>query len=235
MLKLLNVSAGYGELEVLHRVSLAVPAGAVVSLLGANSAGKTTTVHTVLGMVRAQEGQVFFEDVDITQHPTASIVALGIGLVPEGRRVFGGMTVQENLFMGAYINRGPGMVKAGLDRVFELFPRLAERRRQLAGTLSGGEQQMLAIGRALMGNPKLILMDEPSMGLAPVLVDRVFDAVSAINRQGVTLLLVEQSASMALAISQFAYVLQGGRIVFSGAPEVLKKQSQLEAAYLGGS
>jgi branched-chain amino acid transport system ATP-binding protein len=235
MLKLSDVVAGYGPLQVLRRVSLEVQQGEIVCLLGGNAAGKSTTLKTVLGLLRPSAGSVALEGERIDRLPTEDIVRRGIALVPESRRLFARMTVWENLAMGAYSRRGapPGEIDQDLERVYALFPRLKERTGQHAGTMSGGEQQMLAIGRALMARPRLMLLDEPSMGLAPVLVEQVFDIIQAINRQGTTILVVEQNAAVALAIAHRGYVLQDGHIVMQGAAAELLDADDIRRAYLG--
>jgi branched-chain amino acid transport system ATP-binding protein len=234
LLRLTDVHTYYGHIHALQGVSLDVRTGEIVTLLGANGAGKTTTLKTIHGLLHAAQGQIEFDGRDITRMPAHEHVGVGIGQSPEGRRIFSRMTVHENLQMGAYSRRD----KAGLDddfrRVFELFPRLAERRTQHGGTLSGGEQQMLAIGRALMTRPKLLLLDEPSMGLAPILVEQIFSIIEDINRQGTTILLVEQNALMALRVADRGYVLQTGRIVRSGAASDLLEDEEVKKAYLGG-
>jgi branched-chain amino acid transport system ATP-binding protein len=235
MLSLHGVQAGYGPVSVLRGIDLQVERGEIVCLLGGNAAGKTTTLKCVLNMVRRSAGKVEFEGQPLDRAPTESVVARGIALVPESRRIFARMSVWENLAMGAYVrNKAPRQeFEADLDRVHALFPRLKERTSQPAGTLSGGEQQMLAIGRALMARPRLLLMDEPSMGLAPTLVEQVFDIIQTINRQGVTILLVEQNAAMALSIAQRGYVLQDGRIAVHGPAPRLLADDHIRRAYLG--
>jgi len=235
MLKLDNVAASYGPIEVLRRVSLEVQRGEIVCLLGGNAAGKSTTLKTILGMLRPSDGSVALDEQRIDRLPTEDIVRRGIALVPESRRIFARMTVWENLAMGAYSRRGaaPADFAEDLERVYALFPRLGERAAQHGGTLSGGEQQMLAIGRALMARPRLLLMDEPSMGLAPVLVEQVFDIIQTINRQGTTILVVEQNAAVALSIAHRGYVLQDGRIVMQGAAAALLDEGHIRRAYLG--
>jgi branched-chain amino acid transport system ATP-binding protein len=235
MLSLTDVVAGYGPLQVLRRVSLEVQRGEIVCLLGGNAAGKSTTLKTVLGLLRPSAGSVVLEGERIDRLATEDIVRRGIALVPESRRIFARMTVWENLAMGAYSRRGTpaGEIDQDLERVYELFPRLKERTSQHAGTMSGGEQQMLAIGRALMARPRLMLLDEPSMGLAPVLVEQVFDIIQAINRQGTTILVVEQNAAVALAIAHRGYVLQDGHIVMQGAAAELLDADEIRRAYLG--
>ncbi|HEY7761253.1 MAG TPA: ABC transporter ATP-binding protein [Burkholderiales bacterium] len=235
MLKLQDVAASYGPIEVLRQVSLEVQRGEIVCLLGGNAAGKSTTLTTVLGMLRPSGGSVALDDQRIDRLPTEDIVRRGIALVPESRRIFARMTVWENLAMGAYSRRdaAPADFAEDLERVYTLFPRLGERAAQHGGTLSGGEQQMLAIGRALMARPRLLLMDEPSMGLAPVLVEQVFDIIQTINRQGTTILVVEQNAAVALSIAHRGYVLQDGRIVMQGAAAALLDEDHIRRAYLG--
>jgi branched-chain amino acid transport system ATP-binding protein len=235
MLSLTDVVAGYGPLQVLRRVNLEVRQGEIVCLLGGNAAGKSTTLKTVLGLLRPSAGSVALEGERIDRLATEDIVRRGIALVPESRRIFARMTVWENLAMGAYSRRGasPGEIDQDLERVYGLFPRLKERTSQHAGTMSGGEQQMLAIGRALMARPRLMLLDEPSMGLAPVLVEQVFDIIQAINRQGTTILVVEQNAAVALAIAHRGYVLQDGHIVMQGAAAELLDADDIRRAYLG--
>jgi branched-chain amino acid transport system ATP-binding protein len=235
VLKLADVVAHYGALLVLQKVALEVNRGEIVCLLGGNAAGKTTTLKSILGLVRPSAGTVELEGERIDRLATESIVKRGIALVPEARRIFARMTVWENLAMGAYPRRkeAAGDFAADLDRVCALFPRLKERAQQHGGTLSGGEQQMLAIGRALMARPRLLLMDEPSMGLAPAMVDQVFDIIQAINGQGTTILVVEQNAAVALSIAHRGYVLQGGQIVMQGAADALLKEDHVRRAYLG--
>jgi len=234
VLRLTDVHTYYGRIHALQGISLEVHLGEIVTLLGANGAGKTTTLKTIHGLMHPKVGKIEFDGADITHVPAHLLVRRGIGQAPEGRRIFARMTVMENLQMGAYTRTGKDDLNADFDRVFELFPRLRERRTQAGGTLSGGEQQMLAIGRALMTRPKLLLLDEPSMGLAPILVQQIFSIISDINRQGTTILLVEQNALMALGVAQRGYVLQTGRIVRSGAASALLADPEVQAAYLGG-
>jgi branched-chain amino acid transport system ATP-binding protein len=235
LLQLDSVMAYYGPIRALNNVSISIEAGEIVCLLGGNASGKSTTMKTILGMVRAASGSVQFGGERIDRLPTQSIVARGISLVPEARRLFGRMTVRENLMMGAFSRRRESTedLNADYDRVFGLFPRVKERLEQYAGTLSGGEQQMVAIGRALMARPKLLLMDEPSMGLAPVFVDQVFDIIRSINQQGTTILVVEQNAAVALSIAHRGYVLQGGRIVGADRADALLASDEIRRAYLG--
>ncbi len=233
MLQLENVSSGYGPVQVLSQVSLEVRAGEIVCLLGANAAGKTTTMKTILGSVRPRNGSIRFLGERIDGLPTNRIVRLGISPVPEGRRVFARMTVRENLEVGTYSRADRSDMAEDFDRVLALFPVLAERADQLAGTLSGGEQQMLAMGRALMARPKLICMDEPSMGLAPLFVEKVFDTIVHLASAGSTILLIEQNAHMALSIAHRGYILEAGRIVLHDTAERLLKNELVLKAYLG--
>jgi len=234
MLTLANVDAGYGASQVLHDVSLRVGEGEIVALLGANAAGKTTTMKTIFGLVRARHGTITFDGKEIQRTPTSVIVKSGLALVPEARRIFPRMTVHENLLMGAYSRSDISELGKDIEQVQILFPRLKERTSQIAGTLSGGEQQMLAMGRALMARPRLICMDEPSMGLSPILVQTVFDTIQQIRRQGVTVFLVEQNAFMALNVADRGYVLQQGRIVLSDTGQNLLNNDLVRRAYLGG-
>jgi branched-chain amino acid transport system ATP-binding protein len=231
VLELRDLHVGYGAIEALKGIDLVVHDREVVTLLGANGAGKTTTLRAISGLLRPREGAVYFHGERIDGVPPHEVVALGLGHVPEGRRVFPVMTVLENLQMGAY--RFRGVSKDDLDRIFELFPVLAERRSQHAGTLSGGEQQMLAIGRAMMGRPRLLLLDEPSMGLAPLIVAQIFEIIREINLQGTTILLVEQNAAQALKLADRGYVLETGAMVMSESASVLLNDPRVRAAYLG--
>jgi len=233
LLELDNVSVNYGTIEALTGISLTVNEGEIVALIGANGAGKSTALWTISGLIRPRRGRIVFAGRDITRMSPSRIVALGISHVPEGRRVFATMSVQENLEMGAYVAKGGRKTREAMERVFGRFPRLLERRRQLAGTLSGGEQQMLAIGRALMSRPKLLLMDEPSMGLAPMLVREIFSIIRELNEQGTTILLVEQNAHMALSVARRGYVLETGQITLTGPAEELAGNPDVRRAYLG--
>ena len=232
MLRVQSIDVAYGEIRALKGVGLEVGRGEIVTLLGNNGAGKTTTLKTISGLLHPTQGSITLEDESLVGVPPHAIVARGVAHVPEGRRIFNRLTVRENLVMGAYL-RSDGGITGDLDRVFALFPRLAERIAQVAGTLSGGEQQMLAIGRALMASPRLLLLDEPSMGLAPVLVEQIVDTITDINRQGMTILLVEQNAAMALSIAHRGYVLETGSIVLAGTAAELADNSDVRRAYLG--
>jgi branched-chain amino acid transport system ATP-binding protein len=232
LLELHDIHTYYGNIEALKGVSLEVEEGEVVTLIGSNGAGKSTTLRSISGLTPPREGSIQFEGREIGETPAQDIVRLGISQSPEGRHCFARMTVRENLDLGAYLRRDAD-VTSDLDRVFELFPRLKERERQKAGTMSGGEQQMLAIGRALMGNPKLLLLDEPSMGLAPILVERIYETVAEINRQGTTILLVEQNANFALGVSNRAYVLETGKIALTDESAKLRENPEVQKAYLG--
>jgi len=234
LLELVDVRVHYGKVEALKGVSLQVGEGEIVSLIGANGAGKTTTLKTISGLRAVSSGAIRLKGRDITHVPGHQRVRLGLSQAPEGRGIFPGMTVLENLEMGVYAHRNGQKSKAELDRVLQMFPRLAERRGQPGGTLSGGEQQMLAIGRALMARPEVLLLDEPSMGLAPMLVAQIFEIISDINQQGTTILLVEQNAAMALARAHRAYVLETGRIVKTADAGELLHDPEVKAAYLGG-
>jgi branched-chain amino acid transport system ATP-binding protein len=232
LLEVENIAVHYGKIAALKDVSLTVDAGEIVALIGANGAGKTTTLKTISGLRSLSAGRISFDGRDISRMPGHRRVVIGIGQAPEGRGIFPGMSVQENLLMGAYTRRGGRDNE--LAEVYELFPRLAERRAQAGGTMSGGEQQMLAIGRALMGRPKVLLLDEPSMGLAPMLVNQIFSIISEINRRGTTVLLVEQNAQQALQLADRAYVLETGRVVKSAPANQLLTDPEVQAAYLGG-
>ena len=234
LLELENVHVYYGNIHALKGISIQVEEGEVVAMLGANGAGKTTTLRTISGLLRPREGSVRLRGEPIDTMPPHIIVYKGVGHAPEGRRIFARLTVEENLAMGAYARNDPQGIREDLDRVFALFPRLKERISQVAGTLSGGEQQMLAIGRALMARPRILLLDEPSMGLAPVLVEQIFETLKTINTQGTTILLVEQNAYMALTIANRGYVLQTGEIALSGKAAELQANEEVRRAYLGG-
>ena len=233
MLEVKNLSVSYGAIEAVKDISFTVNAGEIVSLIGANGAGKTTTLHTITGLVPAKSGSVMNNGVDLLQTHNNKIVTLGMAHIPEGRHVFTRMSVEENLEMGAFSLKDQSDLKKDLDMVYGLFPRLKERRNQKAGTLSGGEQQMLAMGRALMSHPKTILMDEPSMGLSPKLVKEIFSIIRKLHEQGITILLVEQNAKMALSIADRAYVLETGRITMEGDAKELLNNEQVRKAYLG--
>jgi branched-chain amino acid transport system ATP-binding protein len=233
MLEVENVHAYYGNIHALKGISLSVDKGEIVTLIGANGAGKSTTLKTMSGLMRPRQGFIRLNGEDLTRYPPHQIVAKGVVQVPEGRRVFGRLTVMENLEMGAFSIKEQQVIRGNLERVFTLFPRLKERRHQVAGTLSGGEQQMLSTGRALMANPSILLMDEPSMGLAPVLVDSIFGTIGELHDTGTTILLVEQNARMALQVSTRGYVLQTGAIVLSDSAQNLWKNEMVRKAYLG--
>ncbi|HEX6271282.1 MAG TPA: ABC transporter ATP-binding protein [Anaerolineales bacterium] len=233
LLEVENIHTYYDNIQALRGVSLTVDKGEIVTLIGANGAGKTTTLRTICGLLKPREGHVRLEGEDLANYRAHEIVYKRVAMVPEGRGVFARLTVMENLEMGAFSLDGKNELKRNMERVFSLFPRLKERRSQVAGTLSGGEQQMLATGRALMASPRVLLMDEPSMGLAPVLVELIFETIQQINREGVTILLVEQNALMALAIAHRGYVLQTGEIVLKDTAENLKKNPTVQKAYLG--
>ncbi len=233
LLKVDDIHVYYGSIHAIKGVSFDVNEGEIVTLIGANGAGKSTTLNTVAGLLKPRTGSISFEGKDITGLSASKVVSLGMALCPEGRRVFQQMTVKENLEMGGY-SRPPQEIPASLENVFSRFPRLKEREKQIAGTLSGGEQQMLAMGRALMSKPKLLMLDEPSMGLAPILVEQIFDIVKELNDAGTTILLVEQNAQMALSIADRAYVLGTGRITISGGAAEVLADDRVRAAYLGG-
>jgi branched-chain amino acid transport system ATP-binding protein len=234
MLKVNDLTVHYGAIQALRGISFDVNQGEIITLIGSNGAGKTTTLHSVSNIIKKTAGTVFFEDCDITNINPDEIVKTGLIQVPEGRRIFANMSVKENLEMGAYTRKGKKEIKDEMDKVFDLFPRLRERIKQLSGTLSGGEQQMLAMGRALMSKPRLLLLDEPSMGLAPILVDEIFSIIKEINKEGTTILLVEQNAFKALAIANRAYILETGAIIKSGLASDLIKDETVKTAYLGG-
>lgn len=233
MLEVNNVHAYYGNIQALKGVSIKVEEGEVVTLIGGNGAGKTTTLRTISGLMSPRVGEIRFEGEDLSKYRAHELVSRGISMVPEGRGVFAKLTVEENLQMGAFHRNDREQIRKDIERSYELFPRLGERKTQLAGTMSGGEQQMLAVTRALMSQPRLLLMDEPSMGLAPVLVDVIFDAIKEINEDGMTILLVEQNAHMALQVANRGYVLQTGEIVLENDAKVLQKDPTVQKAYLG--
>jgi branched-chain amino acid transport system ATP-binding protein len=233
VLKLQDVESSYGEIRALKGVSLEVQAGEIVSLIGSNGAGKTTTLRTISGQLKPRAGQVFFKDQSIDKMPAHQVAALGIAHVPEGRKIFPRLTVEENLEMGAFRIKDQSLIHTNMMKVFEMFPRLEERRRQKGGTLSGGEQQMLAMGRALMSNPAILLLDEPSMGLSPLLVDHIFEVIQELNAQGMTILQVEQNALKALKIAHRGYVLQTGSVVLTGKGQDLLNNELVQEAYLG--
>lgn len=234
LLKVENIDVFYGGIHAIKDISLEVGRGEIVTLIGANGAGKSTTLRTISGILKPKKGKIFFEGEEISKKPAFKIVKSGISQVPEGRRVFSNMSVYENLELGAYARQDKDGIEADRKKVFELFPRLAERKNQNAGTLSGGEQQMLAMGRALMSRPRLLLLDEPSMGLAPLLIREIFNIIQDINETGTTVLLVEQNANMALSIADRAYVLETGRITLSGDAKELAASEEVRKAYLGG-
>lgn len=234
MLKVENLVVSYGMIEAIKGISFEVNDGEIVTLIGANGAGKTTTMHTISGLLKPASGAILLNGKDITKVPSHQIVSMGLAQVPERRRVFALETVEENLELGAYSRKDKAAIAADMEAVFEKFPRLKERRKQLAGTLSGGEQQMLAMGRALMAKPRIMLMDEPSMGLSPLLVHEIFRIIEEINKQGTTVLLVEQNAKMALGIADRAYVLETGKITLEGTGEQLANDERVRKAYLGG-
>lgn len=233
MLKVDNVNTYYGNIHALKGINLAIEQGEIVTLIGGNGAGKTTTLRTISGLIKPREGSVTLDGEDLIKYQAHEIVYKGVSMVPEGRGIFARLSVTENLEMGAFSLNSKQKIAENFDRVFTLFPRLKERRTQVAGTLSGGEQQMLATGRALMARPRLLLMDEPSMGLAPVLVELIFETIQQINKEGVTILLVEQNALMALSIAHRGYVLQTGEIVISDTATNLKENQMVQKAYLG--
>ena len=233
LLEVENVHTYYGQIHALKGVCLSVDKGEIVTLIGANGAGKSTLLKTMSGLLRPRQGSIRFDGEELTHYPPHEIVSKGVVQVPEGRRVFGRLTVTENLEMGAFAISDPRLVRENLERVFNLFPRLKDRHKQVAGTLSGGEQQMLATGRALMANPRLLLMDEPSMGLAPVLVDSIFQTIQQLYAEGTTILLVEQNARMALQVAGRGYVLQSGAVVVNDTAENLRHNEMVREAYLG--
>lgn len=233
MLEIKDLEVYYGVIQAIKGISFEVNKGEVIALIGANGAGKTTTLHTITGLISPKRGHVIFEGKDITKVPAHKIVSMGMAHVPEGRRVFAELSVYENLKMGAYTRKDKSEIEESLENIYKRFPRLKERRNQMAGTLSGGEQQMLAMGRALMSKPKIILMDEPSMGLSPILVNEIFDIIRSVSESGTTVLLVEQNAKKALSIADRAYVLETGKIALSGNAKDLLEDDSIKKAYLG--
>ena len=233
LLEVQDIQVYYGMIQALKGVSFSVNEGEVIALIGANGAGKTTTLHTVTGLLRAKSGHIIYDGQDITKVPPHKIVTMGMAHVPEGRRVFAELSVYENLKLGAYTRKDKQEIAESLERVYKSFPRLKERKNQLAGTLSGGEQQMLAMGRALMSKPRIILMDEPSMGLSPIFVNEIFDIIQEVSKSGTTVLLVEQNAKKALSIADRAYVLETGKIVLEGKASDLLNNDSIKKAYLG--
>ena len=234
MLKVTDLKVKYGMIEAIKGISFEVRDGEIVTMIGANGAGKTTTMHAISGLVKAAEGSIKLDDIELTKTPGSKIVGMGLAQVPEGRRVFAAQTVEENLKLGAYLRKDKSAIAGDMEEVYQLFPRLKERRMQPAGTLSGGEQQMLAMGRALMAKPSILLLDEPSMGLSPLLVSEIFHIIQEINDKGTTILLVEQNAKRALAIADRAYVLETGTITLEGTGEELANDERVQKAYLGG-
>ena len=234
MLEVKNLHVSYGMIDAVKGIDFQVNDGEIVSLIGANGAGKTTTMHTLSGLLKAKEGTILLDGTDLTKVKANKIVGMGLVQVPEGRRVFTQMSVEENLQLGAYLRHDKSEIAKDFRHVYELFPRLEERKKQLAGTLSGGEQQMLAMARALMSKPKVLLMDEPSMGLSPLLVKEIFAIIKDINKAGTTIFVVEQNAKMALEIADHAYVMETGKIVLSGTGKELAASSEVQKAYLGG-
>ncbi len=228
-----SVCASYGDVQALWDISLSVPSGSLVTLLGANGAGKTTTLRTICGLLPPTRGRILYDGREISGHPAHEVAALGISLVPEGRQLFPQMTVEENLLIGSYVKRARARRRANLERVYGLFPRLAERRAQVAETLSGGEQQMLAIARGLMQEPDLIMFDEPSLGLAPILVREIFEIVKELHSQGLTIFLVEQNVHYAMKIADYCYIIENGRVVQEGEPALLEQDPKVREAYLG--
>jgi ABC-type branched-chain amino acid transport systems, ATPase component len=233
MFKILNLTVGYGDVTVLREVSLEVKKGEIISLIGGNAAGKTTLLNTISGLIIQKEGEIWFEDERIDRLPAKDRVARGIIQVPEGRKLFPEMTVEDNLFMGAYVKEARNFMRDNLDKVYGLFPRLKERRKQIAGSLSGGEQQMVAIGRGLMSLPRFLMLDEPSLGLAPIIVQQMLEAIKQISEMGTTIFLVEQNVIHALSLAQRAYVMENGRIVLSGLGDELMNNEHVKKAYLG--
>ncbi len=234
MLEINEVHTYYGNIHALKGISLMVDEGEIVTLIGANGAGKSTTLNTICGLLKPRSGTVRLEEKEIHKMPAHEIIGMGVAQAPEGRRIFGRLTVRENLEIGAYIRDDDAAIQQDMERVFEIFPRLEERISQLGGTLSGGEQQMLAIGRALMAHPRVLLLDEPSMGLAPFLVDEIFRVIRQLNEEGTTILLVEQNALMAFSVASRGYVLETGRVVLEGTVDELRENPEVQKAYLGG-
>ena len=234
MLEIKDLYVRYGMIEAIKGISFEVRDGEIVTLIGSNGAGKTTTMHAISGLLKPASGSIMLDGVELTKTPNHKIVSMGLAQVPEGRRVFAQQTVEENLLLGAYARKDKDGIQKDLEHVYDLFPRLLERKKQLAGTLSGGEQQMLAMARALMSRPKILLMDEPSMGLSPLLVKEIFHIIQDINKDGTTILLIEQNAKMALAIADRAYVLETGKISLEGTGEELSASEEVRKAYLGG-
>jgi branched-chain amino acid transport system ATP-binding protein len=233
LLEVKDVHTYYGNIEALKGISIEVEEGECVTLIGSNGAGKSTTLRSISGLTPPRQGSIRFQDREITETPPQEIVSMGVALSPEGRHVFSRMTVFENLMLGAYLRRDEAGIQEDIDRVYSLFPRLKERERQKGGTMSGGEQQMLAIGRALMAQPTLLLLDEPSMGIAPILVERIYETIAEINKQGTTILLVEQNANFALDVSKRAYVLETGVVTLSDQSSALRENPEVQKAYLG--
>jgi branched-chain amino acid transport system ATP-binding protein len=233
MLEVANLSVNYGSIEAVRDISFKVPEGRIVTLIGANGAGKTTTLSSISGLLRPGRGKIIFQGQEITRWPTDQIVRAGLAQVAEGRAILSPLTVAENLDLGAFIRHDRAAIKQDLERIYSQFPRLAERRHQLAGSLSGGEQQMLAIGRALMAQPKMLLLDEPSMGLAPIIINQVFEIIKQINQGGTTILLVEQNANKALKIADYAYVMEHGEITFQGSSTEVRNSAHVIEAFLG--
>ena len=234
MLEVKDLNVYYGEIQALKGINFEVNEGEIVTLIGANGAGKTTAMHSIMGLIPVTSGTVTYMGQQINHVPPHKIVHMGMTQVPEGRRIFQELTVYENILLGAYIQKDKKAIKEDIERVYEIFPRLEERKKQVAGTLSGGEQQMLAMGRALMSRPKLLMLDEPSMGLSPLFVDQVFEVIQRIHREGTTILLVEQNAGKSLAISDRAYVLENGKVAYSGTAKELSESDEIKKAYLGG-
>ncbi len=234
MLEVKELNVYYGVIQALKGINFEVNEGEIVTLIGANGAGKTTAMHSIMGLIPVTSGTVTYMGQQINHVPPHKIVHMGMTQVPEGRRIFQELTVYENILLGAYIQKDKKAIREDIERVYEIFPRLEERKKQVAGTLSGGEQQMLAMGRALMSRPKLLMLDEPSMGLSPLFVDQVFEVIQRIHREGTTILLVEQNAGKSLAISDRAYVLENGKVAYSGTAKELSESDEIKKAYLGG-